>query len=738
MIPNLFRMNDWEMHRFLGTVLFLQFLFSLMIYLDILKFQIPILRQVLVFLFLTFIPGFILLRILRIHSLSNTESLLYSVGLSISFLMFIGFSINMIYPMLGIFKPFSLVSLMLTINTSLLLLCFLCYLSDKIFSKTESSNYNAISTDRKSFPKYILPLLFILFLAVSGTYLMNSYSNNILLLIFLIIVPTIAILVGFNIIPARVYPFLVFIVALSLLYHKSLISPYLWGWDIQGECYFANLVKSLSYWDYTIPNRLNSVLSTVIIAPMFSILGGMDLTGVFKIIYPFIFSLVPVGLYHIFRKEFDSKIAILSTLFFVFLSVYYNDMLQLGRQQIAEFFFVLLIMLLINRDLDIYKKYFLFSVFMASMIVSHYAIAYILVPILVIVLLLSNLNLFKREERRKNIRVIQYIIPIIFLAFTSIWYLLFSSGSGGATTGLMYAIENIMKNFGLFASPKASEAIALIVREYSTLHSLNEILHLTMIFFISIAILRLVFKFIRSLSKKGKINLGEPLDLDEGFAIFSILIFLALIANAMLPFASEAFDIYRMYHLSLFGLAPFAVTGFIFCIIRGNEIFRKLTGSKIKTVVLKENSLKIFSILLAVFLLFNSGLLYEILNDNPTSIALNEDVRYPMFTKEEVKGANWINEHRNNEYVWSSETTNPLFTQFYAGGDVKRTFYGATKEIPKSSYIFLGKHDSKISEKWVLLCDKKQYVALQESGCYKNIIVKRNKVYCNDNSNIYR
>ena len=144
---NLLQMNDWEMHRFLGTVLFLQFLFSLMIYLDILKFQIPILRQGFVFIFLTFISGFILLRIFRIHNLSNTESLLYSVGLSLAFLMFIGFSANMIYPMLGISKPFSIVSLMLTINTSLLLLCFLCYLSDKNFSKTESSNYNVVSID---------------------------------------------------------------------------------------------------------------------------------------------------------------------------------------------------------------------------------------------------------------------------------------------------------------------------------------------------------------------------------------------------------------------------------------------------------------------------------------------------------------------------------------------------------------------------------------------------------------
>lgn len=736
-INNIFQLNDWEVRRFLGIVFFLQFLFSTLIYLDI-KFQIPILRQVLVFLFLTFIPGFILLRILRIHNLSNTESLLYSIGLSLAFLMFLGFFINRFYPVLGISKPFSLVSLISTINASLLLLCLLCYLSDKNFSNIKPSNHNPIFIDRKSFLKYIPPLLFILFLAVSGTYLMNSYGSNILLLIFLIIVSVISILVGFDIIPTRIYPFLIFIVALSLLYHKSLISPYLWGWDIQVEYYFANLVKSLSCWDYTIPSRFNSVLSTVIIAPMYSILGGIDLTMVFKIIYPFIFSLVPVGLYHVFRKEFDSKIAILSTFFSVFLSVYYNEMLQLGRQQIAELFLVLLIMLLINRDFDIYKKYFLFSVFMVSMIVSHYAIAYILVPIFVIVLLLSNLSLFEREEKkRKKIRVIQYVIPIIFLAFGFIWYMLFSSGTGGASTSLAHTIERMTENFGLLFSSKASEAIALIFREYSVLHSLNKILQIMMLFFISMAILRLFLKFISSISKKSRINLGEALD--EEFIIFSILIFLALIANAILPFASHAFDTYRMYHLSLFGLAPFAVTGFVLCIIKGGEIFRKLTGSKIKTGVLEENSLKMFSILLAVFLLFNSGFLYEIFNDNPTSIALNKNVKYPIFSKEELGGANWIEEHRNDDYVWSSKTTSPIFLQFYGREEqVRRTFYGETKGIPLNSYIFLGKYDSEISEKWVTRGNEKQYVELQKSEFYKNVIIMRNKVYCNDNSRIYR
>ena len=50
--------------------------------------NIPFLRDVLGFIYLTFIPGVIILRILKLHEIGSIESFLYSVGLSLATIMF--------------------------------------------------------------------------------------------------------------------------------------------------------------------------------------------------------------------------------------------------------------------------------------------------------------------------------------------------------------------------------------------------------------------------------------------------------------------------------------------------------------------------------------------------------------------------------------------------------------------------------------------------------------------------
>ena len=65
--------------------------------------EIPVLGQIVGFIVLTFIPGFLILRIIKPHKLGVTESLLYSVGLSIAFVMFLGlFTFHMITKLPGL------------------------------------------------------------------------------------------------------------------------------------------------------------------------------------------------------------------------------------------------------------------------------------------------------------------------------------------------------------------------------------------------------------------------------------------------------------------------------------------------------------------------------------------------------------------------------------------------------------------------------------------------------------
>ena len=83
-------MNDWEIKEFLWVVVPIQLAMLVVVGLDTLGLRLPYIQQFLGFIYLTFIPGIILLRILRLHGIDAIKTLLFTVGLSIAFLMLFG------------------------------------------------------------------------------------------------------------------------------------------------------------------------------------------------------------------------------------------------------------------------------------------------------------------------------------------------------------------------------------------------------------------------------------------------------------------------------------------------------------------------------------------------------------------------------------------------------------------------------------------------------------------------
>ncbi len=68
MVPNPLLMNDWPRKRTLITVFALQLLVWALIGLDAAGVQIPLLRGLVAFLYLLFVPGMLILRTLRLHN----------------------------------------------------------------------------------------------------------------------------------------------------------------------------------------------------------------------------------------------------------------------------------------------------------------------------------------------------------------------------------------------------------------------------------------------------------------------------------------------------------------------------------------------------------------------------------------------------------------------------------------------------------------------------------------------
>lgn len=81
-------------------------------------FDVPIVRQVLGFIYLTFIPGFVTLKALRIK-IDQIDELLVSVGLSLTLSMLIGLVMSVVFPFFGLIKPLSFFPVLVVFSASI-------------------------------------------------------------------------------------------------------------------------------------------------------------------------------------------------------------------------------------------------------------------------------------------------------------------------------------------------------------------------------------------------------------------------------------------------------------------------------------------------------------------------------------------------------------------------------------------------------------------------------------------
>jgi len=701
-------MNDWGLKKFLTAILFIQLVLWVVIGLDLIGLQIPILRQLIGFVYLAFIPGILILRALKLHNLSNIETLLYTVGLSIATLMSAGLLMNVVYPRFGISEPVSMLPLTITISIVILVLCVLCYARDKDFS-----NPSFIDVENTVAPPALF-LFLIPFLIIFGTYLMNFYNNNIFLMLLIVVLALMVLLVAFDkFISKNLYPLAIFIIAISLLLHRSLISMYLTGWDIQHEFYLSNLVITSSIWDPTIPFTTNAMLSIVILAPIFSNMCSMSPIWVFKIIYPLLFSLVPLGLYHVFRMQTDDKIAFLSCFFFM--SVFYIEMPTLARQQIAELFLVLLILLMIDKNIDRMKRAGLFIIFAFSLAVSHYGLAYLFMFSLFIAWGLFFLNRWHKNQNGIMNSTITLTFILLYVTFTITWYMYVSSSSAFST--IVHIGDHIVSSiFTDFLNPEAAQGMAIITaREISPLHAMTKYLHLIFQFFIAIGIFTLI-------SKHKVMKFGKE------YAALSYINFMICICGIVVPFFASSLNTTRLYQMTLIFLAPF-------CVIGGITVFEAM-NKRVKISRTDDSmaiSLKILSVLFAIFLLFSTGFVFEIAKEYPKSISLNNTIDYPRFNDREVFGAKWWDSVKGRARMYADEHRRLVLCSFE--WNQVGSFPPDADRMLQNSYIYLGTLN--IVEGKVTcvykegVCNKKIYLNSSD------VIGSRSRIYDNAGAQIY-
>lgn len=734
-------MNDWHFAKFIKLVILMQILMFLSLFLSVNGIFVPVITPLIGFVYLSFVPGYLILRILRLHNLGSVKSLLYGVGLSLFVVMFTGYFMNICLPGFGVKTPLTLVNLGICFSAVVLVLCLLSFFRD---GKFHSDSY--LDTKKLNNPSFLF-LCLLPFLAVFGSYLMNLYSNNILTILLMVLIVFVLFLVVYDGIPEKFYIFAVWVVSISLLYSSSLISSMVWGWDVQNEFYLANLVLNYSLWNFSLPDAYNALLSIVMVAPVYSLFTHIDLDHVFKLVYPFIFSLMPLGLYKIFRSQVDSsKLAFLAVFLLVSFNTFFIELVTISREMTAEFFMVLLLMLILERK---YKPSIvaLLSIFSVCLVVSHYSLTYFfLICILGVTFLMLVYNISKSGLSRKTLgfnssnnlgllifltvftlcvaylwygayaqgfalKSITDVLGVIFLNITQIIGHYVGSGEilsfavlallcivGVGLVAVLYlfvklerqleSYEDKITKFADWLDYRIVACVSIVVfiililtiGPFKTwIVSVLRYMNFVVVFF---TIMGIFFFFIEMKIKQFQFK----------YLAFAVMAFVMLIAGFLLPSFRAAFNMTRIYEITFLILALFSVYG-------GIKVFESFTNLFTRHKFKGSTPTKIFTVFLAIFFIFNAGLVSVVSNTSvPMSLSngnLASDY-YPLFNTAEASSAQWLSENKVSNSIYADVYGRFIFNRYIFSLDGTALDNGVTDFTsynPDNSYIYQRKLD---------------------------------------------
>jgi len=230
----------------------------------------------------------------------------------------------------------------------------------------------------------------------------------------------------------------------------------------------------------------------------------------------------------------------------------------------------------------------------------------------------------------------------------------------------------------------------VLMREsVSPLHLTYKILHI-------IAQLFILLGFIKLISPRFKAN-NKKINFSDEYVAISIINFLLFIICFIIPWI-HMINIYRLYHIVLFLLAPFCVIGGLFAFEALSKIFKIDPTHRIK-----RNSFQLLSIFFAIFLLFSTGWIYEVARDNPASIALSQesikeygDANAKNFfyaeccPEQDIFGIMWISKNRKNGTTIYADLSHKMLPFTSYGMMPDERVLTNTSDIRADFYIYLG------------------------------------------------
>ncbi|MBA2862301.1 DUF2206 domain-containing protein [Methanococcus maripaludis] len=633
-ILNPFKLQNWDYKKFLIVILGIQLSLLGLFGIEKLGIETQILRAFVGCIYIFVVPGYLILRILKLNKINSLESFLYSVGLSVFFVMVVGFLINALFPIMGITnRPISEIPVILSTSVSSLLLLILSYF---VNSKSNDDEYIDL---KDILNPQVLGLSLIPFMAIFGTYLVNNYSNNILLMVMIMLLSIVILNTGVStFFHNKYYPFILWITSISLILHVILFTDYLPVNDIVNEYIVANTTLNSSIWD--INNRgvanYGSVLSVSLFTPFLSIICGIDLMNAYKIIIPLVESIIPLTIYSIYSKYSCKRYSFLAAYLFLSVQPFFMQTILIPKQSISLLFLSLLLNISASKVSE-NKKVILVSIYMISLIVSHYGTAYLVMVMLIFGVFISKLlkKIYCKELIKQHIN---WALVSFYVLILIGWYIYIANSE--VFNSFVRIGGNVCRNLIYnFLNPNTRGA-ELLTKSLPLVGTLIKYSYLGTIGLITIGYLREIVLKIRNNSKYDVVYLA-----------FSSYWFVILGASFAIP-SFAVMGPTRLFCLSLVFLAPFAITG-------SNTLFKNI-GKVFQIKYIIENSVKFITSFLVMMMLLNTGFVSEVIKEPTFFKYINyqtameygtiEDkvscVRSMIFTQNILSGK-WLSKNRD-------------------------------------------------------------------------------------------
>ena len=685
--------------------------------------NIPFMKPILGFLFLSGLSGLLILQILKLNKIGSTEKFVLSVGLSISFMMFFGLLLNNLSLALGYKSPLSIVPLLISFNVATIALTFVAYRTNKnsIFFLPDFN----LDTSEKAF--LIVPILFPA-LSIFVSYFMNTTNNNIASIFLIILIPIYVIFVCFfnKRFPSRIYPLIISLISISLILMMALRSNHIIGIDTHSEYYLFQATLNNMYWSVFSHSTLDACLSISLLPTIYQLFLNVNPECFFNIFYVLLFSFVPLVVFVISKKYVGDFYGFLASIFFIFQTRF---IFATGgaRTNVAMFFFALAMMVLFNDKIEPMKKRILFIVFIASCMVSHYSTTYIFF----FIMLGTFVGMKILSKKFAFGKMISLKMVILFFSMVFFWYSQVTETAFIVGVGFIETTFENFHNFFILELRGTGEALlGQGIMEKGIPHKIEFVFTWLTFAFIGIGIITLIRRYMEMSFPELKFK--KPEFLKDKFEVEYFLITLAcsglLVVMIALPFVAIGYSLERLYTVAIIILSVFFVIG-------GVTLSKQIFG---KSLIRDRSVVWAYLIILLILIPYFfcvTGVMYNIFGYSRAITLNSEGEQYDLLYvyDQEICSAKWLKSNTNERDIIYADTYGDKRLISQGGITPSRInhWWLATDPVRIDGYIYLRSANSMNGK----LVDYHNEV--YDMADYSNIFFEKNGIYNSGCSKIY-